>query len=98
MTTKRPFSLLVVPDDEPPVLSGTHLDTRTRELADRVEWHFDRPTSDEDTINRIKDAEAVVNIRSSVAFNRNVLAACSDLKIISVWGTGVDHVDLAAAE
>ena len=98
MTTKRPFSLLVVPDDEPPVLSGTHLDTRTRELADRVEWHFDRPTSDEDTINRIKDAEAVVNIRSSVAFNRKVLAACSELKILSVWGTGVDHVDLTAAE
>lgn len=98
MTTKRPYSLLVVPDDEPPVLSGTHLDTRTRELADRVEWHFDRPASDEDTINRIKDAEAVLNIRSSVAFNRNVLAACPDLKIISVWGTGVDHVDLAAAE
>ncbi len=98
MTTGKPFSLLVVPDDDPPVLSGTYLDTRTRELADRVEWHFDRPTSDEDTINRIKNAEAVVNTQSTVAFNRKVLAACSELKILSVYGTGVDHVDLAAAE
>ena len=30
-------------------------------------------------------------------FTRNVLTACPRLKLLSVWGTGVDHVDLAAA-
>ena len=97
MSTQKPFSLLVVPDDEPPVLSGTPYEARVRVLAERVDWHFDRPASDQETIDRLKDADAVINIRSSVRFNRQVLAACSKLKILSVWGTGVDHVDLPAA-
>jgi D-3-phosphoglycerate dehydrogenase len=92
-----PFSLQVVPDDQPPVLAGTALEPRARALAQRVDWHFDRPTSEDDTVARIKDAEAVLNIRSSVRFTRRVLAACPRLKILSVWGTGVDHVDLPAA-
>jgi phosphoglycerate dehydrogenase-like enzyme len=98
MSSQKPFSLIVVPDDEPPVLSGTPYDARVRTLAERVEWHFDRPASDQETIERLKDADAVINIRSSVQFNRQVLYACSKLKILSVWGTGVDHVDLSAAE
>ena len=98
MSSPHPFSLLVVPDDEPPVLSGTPLESRARSLAQRTEWHFDRPATEEETINRLKDAEAVVNIRSSVQFSRQVLASCPKLKILSVWGTGVDHVDLIAAE
>jgi D-3-phosphoglycerate dehydrogenase len=97
MSAAKPFSLLVVPDDEPPVLSGTALDARVRALAERVEWHFDRPVGEAGTIERLKDADSIINIRSSVAFTRRVLAGCPNLKILSVWGTGVDHVDLAAA-
>ena len=97
MPEPKPFSLLVVPDDEPPVIAGTPLEERSRALADQVEWHFTRPVSEADTIARIKDSEAIINIRSSVQFTRNVLAACPRLKLLSVWGTGVDHVDLAAA-
>ncbi|MBM3942037.1 MAG: glycerate dehydrogenase [SAR202 cluster bacterium] len=91
------FSLLVVPDDQPPVLAGTTYEARARALARQVQWHFDRPTTEEETIARIKDAEAVLNIRSSVRFTRKVLAACPKLQVLSIWGTGVDHVDLAAA-
>ena len=97
MPEPKPFSLLVVPDDEPPVLAGTPLEERSRALTDQVEWHFTRPVSEADTIARIKDSEAIINIRSSVQFTRNVLTACPRLKLLSVWGTGVDHVDLAAA-
>ena len=98
MAAGKPFNLLVIPDDEPPVLSGTVLEPRVRDLAREVTWHFDRPTGDSDTIERLKDADAVINIRSSVQFNRKVLAGCPQLKILSIWGTGVDHVDLPAAE
>ena len=98
MAAGKPFNLLVIPDDEPPVLSGTALEARVRELAREVTWHFDRPGDDSDTIERLKDADAVINIRSSVRFNRKVLAGCPHLKILSIWGTGVDHVDLPAAE
>ena len=98
MAAGKPFNLLVIPDDEPPVLSGTALEARVRDLAREVTWHFDRPADDSDTIERLKDADAVINIRSSVRFNRRVLAGCPQLKILSIWGTGVDHVDLPAAE
>jgi len=98
MTTPKPFSLLVVPDDQPPVLSGTPLESRVRALAENVEWHFDRPSNEGETIARLKDADSIINIRSSVQFTRKVLSACHRLKVLSVWGTGVDHVDLAAAE
>ena len=97
MPSAKPFSLLVIPDDEPPVLAGTPLEARARALAERVEWHVTRPGSEADTIDRIKDADVVINIRSSVQFPRDVLVACPHLKLLSVWGTGVDHVDLAAA-
>jgi len=98
MAADKPFNLLVIPDDEPPVLSGTALEARVRDLAREVTWHFDRPADDSDTIERLKDADAIINIRSSVRFNRKVLAGCPQLKILSIWGTGVDHVDLPAAE
>ena len=78
-------------------MAGTPLEARARALAERVEWHVTRPGSEADTIDRIKDADAVINIRSSVQFPRSVLVACPHLKLLSVWGTGVDHVDLAAA-
>ena len=97
MTPKKPFDLLVVPDDEPPVLSGTLYEPRARRLASEVNWYFDRPFNNSDTIGRIRDADAIVNIRASVQFDREVLSHCSKLKILSVWGTGVDHVDLVAA-
>ena len=98
MPTSKPFSLLVVPDDEPPALAGTLLEARARALAEGVEWHTTRPASNQDTIDRIREADAIINIRSAVSFPRAVLEACPKLKLLSVWGTGVDHVDLAAAE
>lgn len=97
MPNAKPFSLLAVPDDEPPALAGTPLESRARELAERAEWHKTRPASNQETIERIGEADAIINIRSAVPFPREVLEACPNLKLLSVWGTGVDHVDLAAA-
>lgn len=98
MPNSKPFSLLVVPDDEPPALAGTPLEPRTRALAEQVQWHTTRPSNNHETIARIAEADAIINIRSAVPFPREVLEACPNLKLLSVWGTGVDHVDLAAAE
>ena len=98
MPNSKPFSLLAIPDDEPPALAGTPLEARARSLAERVQWHTTRPANNEETIERINEADVIINIRSAVSFPREVLEACPSLRLLSVWGTGVDHVDLAAAE
>jgi D-3-phosphoglycerate dehydrogenase len=49
-------------------------------------------------VTRIADADAVINIRASTRFTADVLAACPQLRLVSIWGTGTDHVDLVAAK
>jgi D-3-phosphoglycerate dehydrogenase len=85
-----------VPDDAPPVLasSGAWKDLNARA---RVFYHASLPASEDELIERIGTAEVVLNIRSSVKFSERVFVSCPTLRIVSVWGTGTDHVDLAAA-
>src|SRR5262249_46640660 len=55
------------------------------------------PASEDALIDRIRDAVLVLNIRSSVKFTERVFASCPKLKLVSIWGTGTDHIDLPAA-
>lgn len=68
-------------------------------MAARAEvvYHGTLPESEERLIERISTAEVVLNIRSSQQFTERVFAACPKLRMLSVWGTGTDHVDLEAA-
>ncbi len=56
-----------------------------------------RPGTVRELVDRIGRAEIVINIRSSCRFDRQVLDSCPSLRLISIWGTGVDNVDLEAA-
>ena len=87
---------ICVPDDAPPVLASS---AAWSDLAARggVMYFDTLPDSEERLIERIGSAEVLLNIRSSVKFTERVFAACPGLRMISVWGTGTDHVDLAAA-
>jgi D-3-phosphoglycerate dehydrogenase / 2-oxoglutarate reductase len=38
-----------------------------------------------------------VNIRAHARFTDGVFAACRELKMVSVWGTGTDNIDLESA-
>jgi len=88
--------MICVPDDAPPVLASSEV---WQELSGRatVLYHDTLPGGEERLIERLGQAEVALNIRSSVKFTERVLAACPGLRMISVWGTGTDHIDLAAA-
>ena len=89
--------IVVVPDDFPAVFTGTPAETRLRALGREVRIFTERGADREDELSRrIGDAECVVNIRAHAHFSETVLDACPDLRLISVWGSGTDHVDLAA--
>jgi D-3-phosphoglycerate dehydrogenase len=85
-----------IPDDAPAVLRASAV---WPELAARAElaYYDTLPGSEERLIERIREAEIVLNIRSSQKFTERVFAGCPRLRLLSVWGTGTDHVDLGAA-
>src|SRR5678816_615304 len=88
--------LVTIPDDAPPVLATSAAFTDLRRFA-AIDYHDTLPGSEDALIKRIGESDTVLNIRSSTRFTERVFAACPQLRLVSVWGTGTDHVDLAAA-
>lgn len=87
---------IVIPDDYPPVMGPSNAFKMLKFRAD-VGYHDTLPPTQEVLLERIGDAEHVVSIRSSVPYPAEVLEALPNVKLISIWGTGTDHVDLEAA-
>ena len=87
---------VVVPDDFPPALTGSPAEARLRGLG-AVSIHTERGADQAaELCRRVGDAEVVLNIRAHARFTEEVLRACPQLRLISIWGTGVDNVDLEA--
>ena len=85
-----------IPDDYPPVMGPSNAYKMLKFRAD-VDYHESLPDSPETLLARIGEAPYVINIRSSVRFTADVLERMKHVKILSLWGTGTDHVDLEAA-
>jgi phosphoglycerate dehydrogenase-like enzyme len=91
---------IAVPDDAPPVLASS---AAWRDLQGQIEaratldYYDTVPGSEERLAERIAPADVVLNIRASSKFTAQVMERAPRLRLISVWGTGTDHVDLAAA-
>ena len=85
-----------IPDDAPPVLATSRAWAGLVSKAE-FDYYDTLPGAEDRLIERIGAAEVVLNIRSSSKFNSRVFDACPRLRLLSVWGTGTDHVDLAAA-
>src|SRR5437867_12596705 len=87
---------IVIPDDYPAVMAAS---AAYRQFIERnpISYHGTLPASEGDLLERIRDFEVVINIRSSTKFTDRVFAACPRMKLLSLWGTGTDNVDLAAA-
>ncbi len=88
---------IVVPDDFPVAISGTDAESKLLTLGDTT-IYTDKAETPEGLIERIQDAEVAVNIRAYSKFTREVMGACPGLRMISIWGTGTDNVDLPAAK
>jgi phosphoglycerate dehydrogenase-like enzyme len=88
--------LIVVPDDNPPVMAGASALERLRRLGE-VRVHDSDATDPNVLADRLRDADVAVNIRGRTRFTAEVLAGCPRLRLISIWGTGTDNLDLAAA-
>jgi D-3-phosphoglycerate dehydrogenase len=86
---------IVIPDDAPPVMAPSAAYQRFLAKYPDVAY-FDTLPGNE-LAARCRDAEIVINIRSSARFMDDVLASCPKLRMISIWGTGTDNIDLASA-
>jgi D-3-phosphoglycerate dehydrogenase len=87
---------ICIPDDAPPVLRSSAVWPELAARAD-LDYYDTLPGTEDRLIERIGTAEAAINIRSSVKFTERVFAARPGMRLLSIWGTGTDHVDLAAA-
>ena len=88
---------IVVPDDYPALLATSPAFQKMRSEITGIEYFDTLPGSVEGLIDRIREAEVVINVRSSSVFDSKVFQSCPRLRMVSVWGTGTDNVDLAAA-
>jgi len=91
---------VVIPDDAPAVLAPSRAFERWREQSRgryALDYYDTLPGPPEDLTARIRDADIVINIRSSSKFTREIFEACPKLRLLSLWGTGTDNVDLEAA-
>ena len=87
---------IVVPDDFPRALAGTKAEEKLRLLGE-VNLYSDKAKNQEELGERLKNAEVAINIRAYSQLTRDVLSSCPHLRLISIWGTGTDNVDLLAA-
>jgi len=89
--------MIVVPDDFPSVFEGTPAHERAKTLGNVTVFSERGADAEQELIRRIGRAQIAINIRAHARFSEAVFAACPALKMVSVWGTGTDNVDLSAA-
>ena len=87
---------IVVPDDFPPVIAGSVAEGLLEGLGDLTVFSERGADREDELARRVADADIVVTLRAHARFTERVLAAAPRLRLISIWGTGFEHVDLAA--
>jgi D-3-phosphoglycerate dehydrogenase / 2-oxoglutarate reductase len=92
-----PDPLIAVPDDFPSVFEKSAAHERARKIGETIVVTARGADEEAELIRRIGRARVAVNIRAHARFTDGVFAACRELKMVSVWGTGTDNIDLDAA-
>lgn len=86
---------IVIPDDFPPVYQGHPELNRLRERGE-VEVHGTKAASEAELAERLAGAAVAINVRAFSRFDEALLAACPELRLVSILGTGTDNFDLPA--
>jgi len=94
--TTNPVTI-AVPDDFPSVFDGTPAHERCKKIGETRVFTARGADDEGELIKRIGDARVAINIRAHARFTEGVMTACRKLEQISIWGTGTDNIDLAAA-
>ena len=95
--TSASDALIVVADDFPSVFEGSAAHDRASRLG-VLRVCRDRGADDASELaRRIGNAKVAVNIRAYAPFTDAVFAASPNLRLVSIWGVGTDHIDLESA-
>ena len=87
----------VIPDDFPPVYQQAPQALEPLRGHGEVQVYGTRAESVEELVERLRDAEVVINVRAYTRFDEALLDALPSLTLISILGTGTDNIDLQAA-
>ena len=88
---------IVVPGDEPVQIAGSpHLE-RLASYGD-VKLYDTRPASSEEKVERVRDADVIMNTRGAVTWGEQEFSQLTNLKMITTCSIGTDMFDLEAAK
>ena len=88
---------IVIPGDDPVQCAGSpHLE-KLKPYGD-VELYSDRPESSAEKVERVKDADIIINSRGVVTWNAEEFNQLPNLKMIATCSIGTDMLDLEAAK
>ena len=88
--------IFVVPGDDPIQIQGSsHLD-RLKPYGD-VALYADRPSSQQEKLQRVRDANIIINTRSHVTWPGEDLRTLPKLRMISTCSIGTDNIDVRTA-
>ncbi len=85
--------VIVIPGDDPAQIAGSPQLERLRNYG-RVVLYDTRPADHAEQVLRAREADCLINSRSSVKWPAEVLQQLSRLKMITVCGIGTDSFDL----
>jgi len=87
---------ITIPDDFPPVVSGSAAEGKIRSLGE-LKIYCSKAETEEEIIERLKKSEVVISTRAFTHLTGKILASCPKMRLISILGTGTDNVDLKTA-
>ena len=96
MKTQDNFSI-VIPGDHPLQIKGSPHLQRLKKYG-QITLFDSLPKNIENQIQRVQNADIILNTRASIKWNSDSIQKLPKLKMISTCGVGLDNIDLEAAK